>query len=87
MTDLCGKCLPDSNVCLYIEEGSRNGCPSVRGGDRLIRSSGSALQEKGFGMAVLKPKNVVSDVLWMLIVCVFELYCIILHSGRNKYTE
>lgn len=35
MTDLCGKCLPDSNVCLYTEEGSRNGCPSVRGGTDL----------------------------------------------------
>ena len=74
--------------CLSLYRGRQpEWLPFRKGGDRFIRISGSALQEKGFGMAVLKPKNVVSDVLWMLIVCVFELYCIILHSGRNKYTE
>lgn len=61
MTDLCGKCLPDSNVCLYIEGDSRDGCLSVREGS-FIRIPGSAVQGKCFGMAVLKPENICSDV-------------------------
>ena len=55
------KMLPDSNVCLYIEGDSRDGCLSVREGN-FIRILGSAVQGKCFGMAVLKPENICSDV-------------------------